>query len=275
MIFKKPVLSDGITESTFECKRDGLTICGTIYRPKGDHLPIAIVCHGFMAWQDSVKHYAAFLAEMGYAAFTFDFCGGSAMCGKSDGKTTEMSVLTETKDLEAVIEYVRNLSYTDSEKILLMGCSQGGFVSALVAAKNNFPIEKLVLFYPALCIPDDARAGKMMMAKFDPQNVPDTFRCGLMKLGRCYAMDVMQMDAFAEIKNYAGRVCIVHGTKDKIVDVSYANRAAEAYKSTMPIGMQESKRVQLHFIDGGGHMFSKKHDVIAMKLLKEFAAKHE
>lgn len=275
MIFKKPVLSDGITESTFECKRDGLTISGTIYRPKGDHLPIAIVCHGFMAWQDSVKHYAAFLAEMGYAAFTFDFCGGSVMCGKSDGKTTEMSVLTETKDLEAVIEYVRNLSYTDSEKILLMGCSQGGFVSALVAAKNNFPIEKLVLFYPALCIPDDARAGKMMIVKFDPQNVPDTFRCGLMKLGRCYAMDVMQMDAFAEIKNYAGRVCIVHGTKDKIVDVSYANRAAEAYKSTMPIGMQESKRVQLHFIDGGGHMFSKKHDVIAMKLLKEFAAKHE
>ena len=275
MIFKKPVLSDGITESTFECKRDGLTIRGTIYRPKGDHLPIAIVCHGFMAWQDSVKHYAAFLAEMGYAAFTFDFCGGSVMCGKSDGKTTEMSVLTETKDLEAVIEYVRNLSYTDSEKILLMGCSQGGFVSALVAAKNNFPIEKLVLFYPALCIPDDARAGKMMMVRFDPQNVPDTFRCGLMKLGRCYAMDVMQMDAFAEIKNYTGRVCIVHGTKDKIVDVSYAKHAAEAYKSTIPIGMQESKRVQLHFIDGGGHMFSKKHDVIAMKLLKEFAAKHE
>ena len=275
MIFKKPVLSDGITESTFECKKDALTIRGTVYHPKEDHLPIAIVCHGFMAWQDSVKHYAAFLAEMGYAAFTFDFCGGSAMCGKSDGKTTEMSVLTETKDLEAVIEYVRNLSYTDSEKILLMGCSQGGFVSALVAAKNNFPIEKLVLFYPALCIPDDARAGKMMMVKFDPQNVPDTFRCGLMKLGRCYAMDVMQMDAFAEIKNYAGRVCIVHGTKDKIIDVSYAKRAAEAYKSTMPIGMQESKRVQLHFIDGGGHMFSKKHDVIAMKLLKEFAAKHE
>ena len=60
MIFKNPVLSDGITESTFECKRDGLTIRGTIYRPKGDHLPIAIVCHGFMAWQDSVKHYAAF-----------------------------------------------------------------------------------------------------------------------------------------------------------------------------------------------------------------------
>ena len=68
------------------------------------------------------------------------------------------------------------------------------------------------------------------------------------------------------------------GTPGNIIEgVSrgYAKRAAEAYKSTMPIGMQDSKRVQLHFIDGGGHMFSKKHDVIAMKLLKEFAAKHE
>lgn len=66
----------------------------------------------------TVLNIMRLLAEMGYLfAFTFDFCGGSAMLsGKSDGKTTEMSVLTETKDLEAVIEYVRNLSYTDSEK---------------------------------------------------------------------------------------------------------------------------------------------------------------
>lgn len=142
MIFKKPVLSDGITESTFECKRDGLTIRGTIYRPKGDHLPIAIVCHGFMAWQDSVKHYAAFLAEMGYVAFTFDFCGGSAMCGKSDGKTTEMSVLTETKDLKAVIEYVRNLSYTDSEKNFIDGMQSGRFCVCFGGSKEQLSDRK-------------------------------------------------------------------------------------------------------------------------------------
>ena len=64
MIFKKPVLSDGITESTFECKRDGLTIRGTIYRPKGDHLPIAIVCHGFMAWQDMLHLHLIFVAVL-------------------------------------------------------------------------------------------------------------------------------------------------------------------------------------------------------------------
>lgn len=96
MIFKKPVLSDGITESTFECKRDGLTIRGTIYRPKGDHLPIAIVCHGFMAWQDSVKHYAAFWLKWdmlhlhfidGMQSGRFCVCFGGSKEQLSDRKT--------------------------------------------------------------------------------------------------------------------------------------------------------------------------------------------
>jgi hypothetical protein len=29
-----------------------------------------------------------------------------------------------------------------------------------LAAKNHPELENLILFYPALCIPDDARAGK-------------------------------------------------------------------------------------------------------------------
>ena len=268
---KKTKLPEGITSRTFECKRDNLTIRGTEYRPQGENLPIAIVCHGFMAFQDTVKHYTIQLAELGYAAYCFDFCGGSVAKGKSDGKTTEMSVLTEVKDLEAVIEHIQTLPYVNPDKIFLMGCSQGGFVSALVASKNKYPIEKLSLFYPALCIPDDARAGKMMMAKFDPKNVPEILHCGLMKLGRCYPTDVMYIDPFEEIKSYNGQVLIVHGTADKIVNLDYSKRAVETYKRTTPEGMEEAKRVCFHIIEGGAHMFSKKHDVIAMKYLKEFA----
>lgn len=268
---KKPKLPEGITMETFECKRDGLTIGGTEYRPQGDHLPIAIVCHGFMAWQDTVKHYAQMLAEMGYAAYCFDFNGGSVMKSQSEGKTTEMSVLTEVKDLEAVIEHIRTLPYVNPDKIFLMGCSQGGFVSALVAAKNKYPIEKLSLFYPALCIPDDVRAGQMMNTKFDPNNVPEKIRCGLMNVGRCYAMDVMDMDSFKEIRAYNGEVLVVHGTADKIVNIDYSKRAVETYKSTTPEGMDEAKRVSFHIIEDGAHMFSKNHDVIAMEYLKEFA----
>lgn len=73
----------------FSCQRDGLTLRGTEYRPEGDNLPIAIVCHGFMANQRTVQHYAKMLAGLGYAAYCFDFSGGCVMLGKSDGIVAE------------------------------------------------------------------------------------------------------------------------------------------------------------------------------------------
>ena len=111
---KKSRVSEPFTERVFECKRDGLTIRGTEYRPAGDTLPVAIVSHGFMAFQDTVRQYAKALARLGYCAYCFDFCGGSVIKGKSDGDTREMSVLTEVRDLEAVITYVQSLPYTGS-----------------------------------------------------------------------------------------------------------------------------------------------------------------
>ena len=143
-----------IIKSSFTCQRDNLTIRGTEYRPEGDCLPIAIVSHGFMAFQDTVRQYAKAMAEMGYVSYCFDFCGGCVIKGKSDGSTAEMSVLTEVKDLEAVIQYARGREYSNPEEILLMGCSQGGFVSAIAASKLNGIISKLVMFYPALCCRD-------------------------------------------------------------------------------------------------------------------------
>ena len=186
------------------------------------------------------------------------------MMGKSDGKTTDMSVLTEVGDLQAVIEYAKKLDYTDSSNILLMGCSQGGFVSALTAAKLKDQINKLVLFYPAFCIPDDARSRKMMWAKFDPANIPETVNCGPMKLGRCYIADVINMNPFEDIKGYTGDVLIVHGTADKIVAMRYIEEAEKIYKA------RERGLVNLYFIEGGKHMFSKKHDVIAIGHLNSF-----
>ena len=252
---------DSFATNTFYCQRGSLTIRGTEYRPEGENLPVAIVSHGFMATQDSVRTYAKELARMGYATFCYDFCGGCAGGkGKSDGETTDMSVLTEVQDLEAVIAYVQALPYTGKE-LLLAGCSQGGFVSALTAAKHPEMVGKLVLFYPALCIPDDARAGRMMFAKFDPQNIPERINCGPMMLGRCYVADVIDMDPFAAISPYTGPVLILHGTKDKIVHVDYSHKAHAAYANS-----------QLCIIEGGAHGFNTKHDAIAIDAMKKFAA---
>ena len=248
----------------FSCERDGLTIKGTVFLPKGKtDCPIAVISHGFMANQMFSQIHAQNLAKMGYAAFCFDFCGGT-LVGSSDGDSTDMSVLTEVEDLKAVIEFAKSQSYTDENELVLLGCSQGGFVSAIVAAEMKEEVDALILLYPALCIPDDARSGEMMFAKFDPQNVPETFWCGPMKLGRRYVTDVIEMDPYEIINQYTGKVLIIHGNQDETVDISYALRAVETYS-------QAGADVEMKIIDKGGHTFFRPiHAYKALGYIREY-----
>ena len=140
-----------------------------------------------------------------------------------------MSVFTECRDLEAVMDYACSQEYTDEYRITLLGCSQGGLVSGLVAARHPDKIEMLILLYPALSIPDDARKGKMLMAQFDPNAIPETFRCGPMKLGREYA-------------------------------TSYSHRALAMYRQAQKEAEPDWKgprSARLVVIPGAGHIFRK------------------
>lgn len=267
----------GITRHRFACERDGLVLRGTEFRPaqgtpeRAGSFPAAILSHGFMANQKTVHSYAKALARAGRAAFCFDFAGGCVIGGRSDGQTTNMSVRTEVHDLSTVLAHVRDLSHVDADDVLLLGCSQGGLVSALVAAEQSDDVARLALFYPALCIPDDARAGKMMFARFDPANVPEFFWCGPMRLGRRYAEDVMGMGPFAEIARYGGPVLIVHGSADGVVDISYARRALAAYEAR-PAGPDGAACAELVVLEGAGHGFMGKNNALATQALLRFAS---
>lgn len=167
----------------------------------------------------------------------------------------------------SVRNYAKSLPYTNSSRLVLMGCSQGGFVSALTAAELPDEVSRLILFYPALCIPDDARKGQMMFTKFDPQHVPETIKCGPMLLGHSYPEAVMEMNPYEEIRKYQGPVLIVHGTADDIVDVSYAK---EAWKSYIGDAKCAAPKTQLLILEGAKHGFSRQYDEYAMFGVKCF-----
>ena len=116
---------------------------------------MVILSHGFGGNYANGADYAERLAKMGYMAYAFDFCGGSTG-SRSDGTTTDMSILTEKADLNAIIDYFRTRSDVDASRISLAGASQGGMVSALTAAERPDDIASLMLFYSALSIVDDA-----------------------------------------------------------------------------------------------------------------------
>jgi hypothetical protein len=227
----------------FSCKRQDLTIRGHVFREKEGILPAVVLSHGFMASQNETADYAKLLASLGYAAFTFDFCGGSPI-STSDGKSEDMTVFTEVEDLEAVIAYVKTLPYVNTKDISILGCSQGGFVSAIVA-KNNPDLKKLLLIYPALCIPDDMRAGHLQVVQFDPDNIPDLIMTEPMKVGRNYVNAVNDLDYKEAIKGFNGRTVLIHGDKDTIVDPSYSKNAKELYPDSA-----------YYEIKGGAHGFS-------------------
>lgn len=250
-----------MTKEAFSCTRGGLTIRGHVFREAAGVRPAVILSHGFTANEKTNFKYAKVLASLGFAAFTYDFCGGGIRT-KSDGRTQDMTLFTEVEDLCAVLDAVRARPDVDPRHITLLGCSQGGAVSALVARKRPGDLEKLVLFYPALCIPDDARAGRMMFAKFDPSNLPEILARFPMKLGAGYARSVLDVDIFQEIGGFDGPVLLLHGTKDKIVDISYARRAKSCYADC-----------SYHEIEKGKHGFRGKYDREAIALLSAFMTK--
>lgn len=256
---------DGIEKREFSCCRGDLEIRGTMFMPSGQtDIPIAIVCHEFMTNRLFSYPYAMALAKSGYAAFCFDFCGGGIVCS-SDGDSRNMSVLTEIEDLRSVIAFAKEQDYTSDEPLLLMGCSQGGLVAALTAAELPEEIGGLILQYPALLIPDAARKGEMLWMNFDPDNVPAEMRSGPMRIGRRYATNVMDMDTLPMITRYTGKVLILHGDRDTLVNISGSQEAAKAYEAA-------GADVRFQIIPGGKHIFrTPKHIKKAANSISKFA----
>ena len=165
------------------------------------------------------------LAKSGVAVFSFEFAGGSSSTSpKSEGATTEMSVLTEVQNLKDAIRIASGMEYTDPQKIYLMGSSQGGLVTALTAEELT-NIAGLFLFYPAFSLPDDIRSS---LPKLD--EVPETFNLLGTKIGKKYITDIYDMDAYANLDKLAIPVNIYHGKDENIVPITASQKALKRLK---------------------------------------------
>lgn len=227
-------------QKEIELENQGQRIYGAAYIPdtEEDKVPLVICSHGLGGSYSTNAAYAEQLASHGIAAYCFDFRGGGG--SRSEGNTTEMSVMTEVSDLETVMEAASEWDFVDGSRIVLLGTSQGGIVSAIAAARHTDQISGLVLMYPAFLVSD------AIHEQFDSLGeVPDSYRFNWITAGRPYAEDMWDYDVYEEIGNYTDKVLLLHGSADSIVPVSYSDRAAEVYED-----------VEYHVIDGAGHGFS-------------------
>lgn len=204
---------------------------------------LMIMSHGFLVDADSYRHSNAanYIVPLGYVTYAFDFPGGAPEgpevpiygC-RSDGEFTEMSVVTEKDDLNALVDVMKEEPYVNEDAIVLMGQSQGGFATALAMSQRERDgkddIAGAILLYPAFSMIDD------MHNFFDTyDDIEAAVEGGTVSImggnvGTQYATDVYNMDFIDEIDDYTGNVLILHGTADTTVSCDYSVQAVkEAY----------------------------------------------
>ena len=228
-------------------ERDGNRIFGMMYynSASSKKQPAVILSHSSSLTHEAMSGYALAIAKMGYAAYCFDFCGGSDK-SKSDGKTDEMTVFTEVEDLRAVVKTVKSLGYVEPSEVYLLGSSQGGLVSALLADECPDDFAGMILFYPAFNIPEMV---KMFSGFGDWGDFGDFGNWGdfggMMSMSEAYINSIKDFDVWSHIGKFSKPVCIIHGTADMIVPISNSEKAVGLYPSAT-----------LNKIEGANHGFN-------------------
>ncbi|MEE1295420.1 MAG: alpha/beta fold hydrolase [Bifidobacterium sp.] len=240
------------------CHVDDERIYGLAFVPEhkeGAKLPLIIFSHGFGSNHAAGSSYGKHFAERGIAFYEFDFRGGSLGGNKSDGTPKDESVVTEMHDLEAVMDEAAGWDFVDPSRIILLGQSQGGCVSALVAGEEPAKVHALMLEYPALCIEHDALErypGLKDIAGTNPM-------FNGMVVGSRYYTDLRGLDIYDTIAKYTGPVLILHGDDDTIVNISYSQRAAKEYTDC-----------RFRVMDKQGHGFTQDGDYHAMEVMDDW-----
>ena len=246
-------LNDYVIEDLYFKNDNNQKIYAELYKPnKKDKVPIVIYSHGLGATYRAGSYYAQKLLDYDIATLCIDYRGGSSR-SKSDGKTTEMSIMTELDDLKLALKEVRSWDFVDKDKIIVMGSSQGGLLSAYISVEDK-DIRGAVLLYPALTLPD------FINNRFPNDNdVPDEFPLASITAGKNYVTDIRGLSMFDVIKDETKKVLILHGTDDHTVPVSVSERAVTVYKDS-----------ELHTIEGAGHGFDDSEVDVAMEYIIKY-----
>lgn len=212
---------------------------------EGQRCPMTILCHGFGGNKDEhqgmMKAIADSLLVEGIGSVRFDFNGH----GESQGKFSEMTVVNEIEDAKCIYEYVSALPYCG--KVSILGHSQGGVVSSMVAGELGAEkIDRVVLLAPAATLREDALRGSTFGKQYDPINPPAEIELWPgAGLGGEYVRTARTLPIYDTACQYTGPVCLIHGTDDRIAPYSFSEQYHRSYAQS-----------ELHLIDLDDHGFS-------------------
>ena len=221
-------------------EHDGIRLYGKALIPQGEApFPTVIYAHGAESDYKADMATLKSLAMSGAACYTFDFYGwtdrstgpeGTSLFKDSKQRDYEAQVLKQTEDLNAVIDSIRALEFTDSERLYLLGSSMGGATVATAAVSHSEDIRGIILQYPAINL------NPMAMVEGSERNV----------------------------NGCTGPVLILQGTEDKIVPLSMSEQLEEYYNTLY------ENHANMIVYEGQPHVFTGKIKVEAAREIFQF-----
>lgn len=223
-----------------------------------EKLPLVIFCHGYKGYKDwgAWNLMAKKFAENGFFFVKFNFShNGTTLEKPSDFADLESfaqnNYSKELSDLDFLINHFSHDSRVDVENITLIGHSRGGGI-AIIKANENIKIKNLITVASVDSLDrfpkgEDFINWKMEGVYFSNNARTRQLMPHYFQFFEDFENNKNRFDVENSIKNFSGRILIIHGCLDDAVHYSSAeNLHFWAEKSSLKL------------IEGANHTFGAK-----------------
>jgi len=136
-------MSDAFEVRKVVFENEGLSLAANLYVPRNvsGAVPGIVLCHGFCGVKELLlPGFAAFFADHGFAALTFDYRG----FGESEGEAGRLVPELQISDIRAALSFLGAQPEVDADRLGLWGTSFGG-ANAIVTAARDARVKALAV----------------------------------------------------------------------------------------------------------------------------------
>lgn len=245
--------SPSYTEQSLLIDNGEYNVPAILVKPKkaGKKFPVLVLLHGTASQKNEVgglyQRLAINLAEAGYASIRIDFAG----TGDSPVDYRFYNLSSATRDTKSALDYLAAQTDIDSERMGLVGFSQGGLIAQLVAVQDA-RIKSLVawssvsgngigifqFFFDEYY--KEAKANGFAVVKFPWRAEPLNF-------GLQWFDEIKKNTSLDGMKNYTGNLLAIAGSTDPLVPY---------ISSINLVNAAGAKDAQFTLLKGADHMFN-------------------
>jgi dienelactone hydrolase len=248
-------VSVGYTEQKLMLDNGSYKVPGVLVTPTThakQKLPVIVMLHGTASQKNEVgglyQRLAVYLAGRGYASLRIDFAG----TGDSPVDYRFYNLSSARHDATTALNYLSARSEFDSQRMGLVGFSQGGLIAQLVAAHDT-RIKAMVTWsstagdgagiYQAFVF--DEFYAEAQRNGFAQVNYPWLDRP--LNFGLQWFEEVRDNTSLTDMANYHGKLLAIAGTADTLVP--YA-------ASLQLVAAAGSEHASFYLVKGADHMYN-------------------